>query len=288
MLFELGEETLSHNEAFTDFDIPSSTGLGTIGWQSNCLGFSDSVELPTLSRGTEDQAQSLRRSGTDSPNILSSSNSGGFGGDLAPSVEHGLFSYNEFLPTFGFDESLPRLSKPLPTSEALEARDSLPSSEPDSWSFDLPQVPHSFLSGFSLAESETDPTIFTSESSDIIESATISTTSASSVDWTCSECSRQFQKRHLLTYVEVLSCLAQTDNLNSKHMRCHNKPFECRSCSVRFALQKDLRRHAAAHDANPFFCPVADCKYAERGLGKQSGFRRKDNLRRHMRIHKNE
>ena len=46
-----------------------------------------------------------------------------------------------------------------------------------------------------------------------------------------------------------------------------------------------MDRHMKARhetDRNQFFCPHAGCERAERGLGREMGFTRKDHLQQHI------
>lgn len=69
---------------------------------------------------------------------------------------------------------------------------------------------------------------------------------------------------------------------NSRHEKTHQdkaeRPHKCRSCPEAFWYPKDLRRHEQLHSGQEaaHLCPVDDCPSAVKG------YRRADNLRRHM------
>ncbi|KAH6676303.1 hypothetical protein B0J14DRAFT_560610 [Halenospora varia] len=99
-------------------------------------------------------------------------------------------------------------------------------------------------------------------------------TSSQSAPYDCEHCGKRFEKRHLL----------------NRHSKLHTKPIACpvSGCSHRVAKSRDMNRHLMAqhpdHElartllASPtHMCPVNGCKYAS------IGFRRKDNLERHVR-----
>ncbi|KAH8678625.1 hypothetical protein BGZ60DRAFT_525372 [Tricladium varicosporioides] len=99
-------------------------------------------------------------------------------------------------------------------------------------------------------------------------------TGSQSAPYDCEHCGKQFEKRHLL----------------NRHSKLHTKPIACpvSGCSHRVAKSRDMNRHLMAqhpdHElartllASPtHMCPVNGCKYAS------IGFRRKDNLERHVR-----
>ncbi|KAK8088428.1 hypothetical protein PG997_003389 [Apiospora hydei] len=82
----------------------------------------------------------------------------------------------------------------------------------------------------------------------------------------CPECPRYFRYKKQLT----------------THLRTHTRPFHCQvaDCGARFALKKDLERHAKeVHSPTRWYCTVQGCKYK---LAVE-GTARKANLDRHMR-----
>lgn len=94
-------------------------------------------------------------------------------------------------------------------------------------------------------------------------SAPSSTTSEGSFG--CSECAQTFAKKCLL----------------NRHINTHTRPYRCpfRSCTERRATNRDLKRHMVVHDpvsAPAYLCTEQGCMYAVKG------FKRKDNLKRHM------
>ncbi|KAN0110733.1 hypothetical protein V8E51_007120 [Hyaloscypha variabilis] len=66
------------------------------------------------------------------------------------------------------------------------------------------------------------------------------------------------------------------------HLRYHQKPKQCPTCSKNFGITTHLERHInSAHlSTKIWYCPNETCKYS-RAAGK-GGFARKDNWRRHV------
>ncbi|PVH80355.1 hypothetical protein DL98DRAFT_532139 [Cadophora sp. DSE1049] len=94
-------------------------------------------------------------------------------------------------------------------------------------------------------------------------SAPSSTTSEGSFN--CSFCAQTFAQKCLL----------------NRHINTHTKPYKClfRNCTERRATNRDLKRHMVVHDpvsAPAFLCTEQGCVYTVKG------FKRKDNLKRHM------
>lgn len=76
-----------------------------------------------------------------------------------------------------------------------------------------------------------------------------------------------------------------------KHALHHDKPVRCRvsDCTKSFATKTIMERHVASlHrsvSSKPLnFCHVQQCQYAEGG--SKNGFARKDDLRRHEKVHR--
>ncbi|KAH8767923.1 hypothetical protein F5882DRAFT_412966 [Hyaloscypha sp. PMI_1271] len=70
-----------------------------------------------------------------------------------------------------------------------------------------------------------------------------------------------------------------------RQMKIHNKRISCLSptCNARFAENRDMHRHVSVHhhelvSSQLYTCIEPGCKYALLG----NGFRRKDNLKRHL------
>ncbi|KAH7411285.1 hypothetical protein BKA64DRAFT_377686 [Cadophora sp. MPI-SDFR-AT-0126] len=94
-------------------------------------------------------------------------------------------------------------------------------------------------------------------------SAPSSTTSEGSFN--CPSCARTFAQKCLL----------------NRHINTHTKPYKCpfRNCTERRATTRDLKRHVVVHDpvsAPAYLCTEKGCEYGVKG------FKRKDNLKRHM------
>ncbi|KAK0119569.1 hypothetical protein ONS95_011009 [Cadophora gregata] len=94
-------------------------------------------------------------------------------------------------------------------------------------------------------------------------SALSSTTSEGS--FSCHFCAQTFAQKCLL----------------NRHINTHTKPYKCSfpDCIERRATNRDLKRHMDVHDpvsAPAFLCTDQGCMYAVKG------FKRKDNLKRHV------
>ncbi|CZR62146.1 uncharacterized protein PAC_12043 [Phialocephala subalpina] len=99
-------------------------------------------------------------------------------------------------------------------------------------------------------------------------------TAPSMTGYTCSYCAQSFTKKFLLT----------------KHKKIHTKPITCPfapTCQHRAARERDMQRHIDVHRAKDnaglqpnvpnFACSVNGCRF------ERVGFKRKDQLTRHMR-----
>ncbi|KAG4418652.1 hypothetical protein IFR04_008188 [Cadophora malorum] len=127
----------------------------------------------------------------------------------------------------------------------------------------------------SLTPPSTDPSTSNSSPSATSSQASISASStstpsdapssASEGSFTCNFCAQTFAQRCLL----------------NRHINTHTKPYRCRfgDCTERRATNRDLKRHMGVHDpvsAPAYLCQEQGCMYAVKG------FKRKDNLKRHM------
>jgi hypothetical protein len=109
----------------------------------------------------------------------------------------------------------------------------------------------------------------------------------------CTQCPNRapfpLQSQLKSVYRQPHNLLDVQTNCASRHAKTHSKPYACRMhphCGIRFAEQRDRRRHEArqgvqAQSAVQYFCPH-DCERSP--LGADGGFGiREDNAKRHIR-----
>ncbi|KAF8855525.1 hypothetical protein BDZ45DRAFT_502834 [Acephala macrosclerotiorum] len=70
----------------------------------------------------------------------------------------------------------------------------------------------------------------------------------------------------------------------NRHLKSHTRPSQCPHCGRGFETSKDVKRHVNdVHETTKrFFCSVSDCRFS-RTAGEGSGFKRKENWKRHVR-----
>lgn len=100
---------------------------------------------------------------------------------------------------------------------------------------------------------------------------------------TCSECLRKFPSRAKYKYVicmESEMLRTASSQTNSRHEKTHSRPYKCALCDQSFALNADLRRHQVSHGSvqKKYKCNWPKCGF--------KGTSRKDDLRKHMRRHR--
>ncbi|KAH6722954.1 hypothetical protein BKA61DRAFT_565607 [Leptodontidium sp. MPI-SDFR-AT-0119] len=145
--------------------------------------------------------------------------------------------------------------------------------------FELPQygTNMSLLSYIdpSLTPPWTDPSTSNSSPSATSSRMSFSASSTSTPKTTFSSASEESFACHFCAQTFAQKCLL------NRHINTHTKPYVCSfdGCTARRATNRDLKRHMVCHDpvsAPAFLCTERGCEYAVKG------FKRKDNLKRHM------
>lgn len=121
-----------------------------------------------------------------------------------------------------------------------------------------------------------------------VPSSSVSNETNSGEEFHCdfTNCGKSFTHRYKLKYVYLIpSAPPLATNVPSRHRKYHIKTFSCPdpSCSNRgiaFSQRKDLVRHQARHNGRRFYCQYAGCSFSI--SGKEGGFTRDDNLKRHI------
>ncbi|KAG4435310.1 hypothetical protein IFR05_009199 [Cadophora sp. M221] len=145
--------------------------------------------------------------------------------------------------------------------------------------FELPQYGSNMILpsyiDTSLTPPWTGPSTSNSSPSATSSRMSVSTSSTSTPKTTPSSASGESFACHFCAQTFAQKCLL------NRHTNTHTKPYVCSfdGCTARRATNRDLQRHLVCHDpisAPAFLCTERGCEYAVKG------FKRKDNLKRHM------